>query len=98
MSAMTQFRYMGGALGVAIAHAATYGYIKPRLSSFMSPEQVDGLLNNVQGLSMTSAADQARIEEVLSAGFRLPMSIFAGFAGLQVLCALLTWRKPQIRV
>lgn len=98
MGSNTQFRIMGGAIGVSIGNAATQTYIQPRLRSLLPLRGVEKVLASARAVQTLEPELRNAVQLVLAGGYALQMKIFAGLAALQVLGALLMWQEKQIRV
>jgi len=98
MSAIVQFRTMGGAVFLAIASSVFLNFIRSNLASTLHPSQIDAVLKSTHAISALSLEDKVRVVEVLSKGYNLQFRILIGLAVAQFPSALLLWRKNQILV
>lgn len=98
MGSITQFRIMGGAIGIAIATTLLNGLLRSRLSDFLSQPQVDILLLSAKSVSSFPPTTQLMIRKAFAEGFNLQMKVLAGFAAAQIPSSFLMWQKKQITV
>ena len=98
MSAMIQFRTMGGAIGLAIATAAMNSYVKSKLTKFMSPEDVTALLQSTQVFKALPLVIAEQAKNVFAEGYDISFRVMIGFSAAQLPVVLLLWQKDQIAV
>lgn len=98
MSAMLQFRTMGGAIGLAIVTTLLNSYIKSHLSGFLSPEQINALLKTTQAFKALPPDRAEMVKTVFASGYNLQMQVMVGFSAAQIPAALIMWQKKQIVV
>lgn len=98
MSAMIQFRTMGGAIGLAAVTTAMNSYVKTNLADFLSPNQVGSLLQSTEAFAALPPALAETAKIVFANGYNLQFRIMIGFSAAQVPVALLLWQREQIVV
>ncbi|ORX95042.1 major facilitator superfamily domain-containing protein [Clohesyomyces aquaticus] len=98
IGAITQFRVMGGAIGLSILNTAMHGYLKSKLAGTLPKTELGALLNSAQALVGLSPSHQVAARTALVHGYNLQMQILAGLAGIQLLGSVLMWQKKQIKV
>ena len=98
MGAVSQFRALGGVIGLAIATNALNGYVKPRLSNVLSADQLSGLLESVGTVQAFTPDLQSVVRATFGKGYDLQMKIMIGFGAAQVLTLPLLWEKQLRRV
>ncbi|PVH92824.1 MFS multidrug transporter-like protein [Periconia macrospinosa] len=92
-----QFRFMGGAIGLAIISTAMTGFIRPRLSDILAPSQVDLVLKSAEALKTLGKIQRNQAVAILADGYNLQFKILAGLSGLQIIGAGMMWQKNQIK-
>ena len=98
VSALLQFRTMGGAVGMAIVTTALHHYVKSHLSKSLPPEQIDVLLKNPRAFAELSPSVIGTAKAVFAQGYNLQMRIMIGFAAAQIPVTFFMWQKKQIVV
>ena len=98
MGAVTQFRLMGGAIGLAIVTTVLRGYVTANLSGFLSQDQITLILQSSSEIAKLDPDTQFKIKGIYANGYTLEMKILCGFAAGQVLTTLIMWQKKQLRV
>ncbi|KAF7953324.1 hypothetical protein EAE96_006535 [Botrytis aclada] len=98
LGCVTQFRIMGGALGLAIVTAAYKGYVTSRLSSFLTAEEQFSIFESAKYIQSLSPEIQGKVREVLAGGYNLQFRILIALAAAQIPSSLLMWKKQQIVV
>lgn len=98
MGAITQVRIMGAVICLAIVTAAFGGFTRSRLADILSDSQVNSVFSSAGAIASLPPNTQVNVRAIFSDGYDLQVKILAGFAGGQLLSALLVWRKDQIRV
>lgn len=93
MGAITQFRIMGGAIGLAIATNVLDSSIKRHLLTVVSSQQLDGILQSPQSISTLDRGLQSTVRMIFGNGYNVQMKIMIGFGAAQVLASLLIWGK-----
>ncbi|KAF2871199.1 major facilitator superfamily domain-containing protein [Massariosphaeria phaeospora] len=97
MGAVSQFRIMGGALGLSIVHTARNSFLRSKLSAFLSGGEVKQLMDSATSLAQLDPRIRTEVTGIMLEGYNIQMKIFAGLAGIQVLGAFLMWQRKQIR-
>ncbi|GKZ81183.1 hypothetical protein AnigIFM56816_005695 [Aspergillus niger] len=98
MGAITQFRVMGGCIGISVLTAVANGYLQSHLQQWLTPTEMQLVLHSAESLSTLPASAQSLVRGTFSASYNLQMKILAGFAGGQVLASVLMWQREQIIV
>ena len=98
MSAMIQFRTMGGAIALAIATAAMNTHIKSQLAGFLSPDQIGAILETTQAFATLPPALAESAKIVFASGYSLQIRIMIGFSAAQIPVALAMWQRKNIVV
>lgn len=96
LSTVTQFRVMGGAIGLAIVTTVLNSFVRSNLSKFLTPEEVEGLLQTASSLDKFPTDIQHVIQGVFAQGYNTQFKILAGLAAAQIPSSLIMWQKKQI--
>ena len=91
VGANTQFRSLGGAIGLGIITAIFNAYARPQLALKLPPEEVNSILESTQAIAGLEASDTTQILEIFYSGFSLQWKVVLAFIGAQVPAAILTW-------
>ena len=91
MGAITQFRIMGGAIGLAIATNVLNTYVRSHLPETVAPQLVTRLLQSTEEIDVLDPATQAVVRAIFGHGYNLQMKAMIGFAAAQVPASLLVW-------
>ena len=95
LGSVTQFRIMGGVIGLAIVTAAYKGYIQSHLGSFLTPEEMSQLLESAHNILLFDANKQDQIREAFARGYNIQFRILIAFAAAQIPSSLLMWQRKQ---
>ena len=98
MAAITQFRALGGVVGLAIAANVLNNHVRAVLSVVLSPAQLGALLQTSAAMGMLPEALQVVVRETFSDGYNLQMRVMIGFGAAQILSLILMWEKKLRRV
>lgn len=94
MGALAQFRILGGSVGLAVCTNVLNTKIKS--ASFLSPQQLNGILESAQAIKTLPPSSQEALRSIYAAGFNEEMQLLTGFSGAAVVATLLMWeRKPR---
>ncbi|CAJ2500890.1 Uu.00g037430.m01.CDS01 [Anthostomella pinea] len=98
MGTVSQFRVMGGVIGLSIVTAAFYGLVRQQLGELLSPQELTMVLQS-PGMTATFPADvQEAIRVTFAAGYTRQMKILSGLAAGQLPASILMWQRDQIRI
>lgn len=97
-SATVQFRFLGGAVAVAIATAVGNSWIKDRLVGLVTLPQLLAIFRSTSAINNLPVSLQTVVREHFMESFNLQMRIVLGFTVASVITTLLIWQKVQIRV
>ncbi|KAF1951580.1 MFS general substrate transporter [Byssothecium circinans] len=98
MGAITQFRIMGGAIGLSIVNTVMHGLLRSRLDPILSSVQLDKVLDSAQNIAFLPVQVREQVLLTFSDGYNVQMRILAGLAAGQIIGTLIMWRKKQIKV
>lgn len=96
--AIVQFRFLGGAIGLAIGSSIMNSYLKVNLASILSPSELASLLQSIEVLTTFGPEVQQRVREVFVQSYDIQFKVVTGIAAAQFPAAALMWRSGgQIR-
>jgi hypothetical protein len=98
MGSVSQFRIMGGVIGLAIVTAAYKSYVASHLNTFLTLSEQTRLLKTAEAILQFDAVTQEKITMVFAGAYNLQFRILIAFAGAQIPSSLLMWQKNQIRI
>lgn len=98
MSAMVQFRTMGGTIGLATATGVLNSYVKPHLARILSPNQIIALLRTTDAFAALPPELEDSVRMIFARGYNLQIQVMIGFAAAQLPVSLLMWKKENIVV
>jgi hypothetical protein len=93
--AIIQFRFLGGALGLAIASNVLNGMLKTQLRGVLPPQQLQALLQNTAIIQTLTADQQQTIRTVFAHSYTIQYRIMIGFAAAQFPAAAFLWRQGR---
>lgn len=97
-ASVAQFRFLGGALGLAAVTNAMQTLVKRELSAALTVGQIEQLFQSTSAISGFPPALQQTVRQAFEHGFALEMKILLGFTAAQFLAILLMWQNPPVRV
>ena len=93
MGAITQFRALGGVVGLAIATNVLNNHVRSGLSAILSQQQLDALLQTSAAIEMLPDALRAAVRSVYAEGYNLQMKVMAGFGAAQIVAVVTMYEK-----
>ena len=93
---MTQFRIMGGLIGLAVVSAVSRNVISSDLKGFLTQDQVNSILQSTDNIISFAPSIQSQIRSVFAVGYNIQIKILIGFSAAQILSSILMWQKKQI--
>lgn len=94
MGALAQFRILGGSIGLAVCINVLNNKIKT--ASFLSPDQLNGILESAQVIETLPPSFQEALRRIYAAGYNEEMQVLTAFSGAAVVTTLLMWEsKPR---
>src|SRR5277367_3488258 len=96
MGAITQLRMLGAVMGLAISTTALSNYIRPRLGSVLSPEQLSQLSQFSGSIAQFPPEQAAATRAVYNDAYNLQMRIVMGFALASLIISLLAFRRHPL--
>lgn len=98
IGAVIQFRFLAGAIGLAIASTILNTMLKSDLNDVLAPAQLEALLQTTDIIQSLPPGTQDIVKGVFSRAYNIQFKIMLGFAAAQFpATALLFRRGPQIR-
>ncbi|KAH8645580.1 major facilitator superfamily domain-containing protein [Tricladium varicosporioides] len=99
MGAITQFRALGGVIGLAIATNAFNDYVQSELSHRLTPSVLKSLLRSVTTtIGLLPIEVQTAVRLAFASAYDLQMKIMIGFAVSQTLAVGLMWERKLRRL
>jgi hypothetical protein len=98
MGAITQFRIMGGAIGLSIVNSVMHGMLRSGLAPILTSLQLNEVLDSAQYIANFPPKVREQVLLKFSDSYNLQMRILAGLAAGQIIGTLIMWQKKQIKV
>lgn len=95
---VTQVRFMGGAIGLAVVTSILNSHVRSHLSQTLTPEELSALLKSTTVISTFPSEVAIMARSVLGQGYNNQIKALIGTAVAQFPAALLMWKREQIRV
>ncbi|KAJ5506635.1 Major facilitator superfamily domain general substrate transporter [Penicillium expansum] len=86
---VVQIRFLGGAIGLAIASNILNGRLAKRLRGVMTSHELHLFLENVKSIKSLSPSLQEEVKSVLASSFNTQLLVMIGFAAAQLPATLL---------
>lgn len=95
IGALTQARILGGSIGLAVCTNILNEKVKAG-SDFLSPQQLDALLQSAQAIKALPPNVQVVVRETFGRGYNEEMQALTAFGGAALLATLMMWeRRPR---
>jgi hypothetical protein len=98
MGAITQFRIMGGAIGLSIVNSVMHGMLRSGLAPILTSRQLNEVLDSAQYIAGFPPKVREQVLLKFSDSYNVQMRILAGLAAGQIIGTLIMWQKKQIKV
>ncbi|KAI0861409.1 MFS multidrug transporter-like protein [Xylaria cubensis] len=98
LGTITQFRVMGGAIGLAIVTAVFNSLVRSQLGEQISSTDLSTLLTSPATITTFPPDVQETIRVTFADGYALQAKVLAGLAAGQIPASLLMWQAKQIVV
>ncbi|KAH7413975.1 MFS multidrug transporter-like protein [Phaeosphaeria sp. MPI-PUGE-AT-0046c] len=98
MGAITQFRIMGGAIGLSIVNSVMHGMLRSGLIPILTSLQLNKVLDSAQFIAVLPPQVREQVLLKFSDSYNVQMRILAGLAAGQIIGTLIMWQKTQIKV
>lgn len=93
--ALNQARFLGGAIGLAIASNILYGRLKSQLSHVLSPEEIQNVLERTGDIENLPKSVQKAALGIFSGSYTLQFQAMIAFAAAQIPSSLLILRRGR---
>jgi len=93
--AVVQFRFLGGALGLAIASNILNGHLAHHLRGVLGPRQLHILLENAKEIDYLSPHLAEEVKSIFADSFTTQLRVMIGFAAASVPAALLLLKSGR---
>ncbi len=93
MGGISQFRALGGSIGIAVCTNVLNNHLKSNLKQIMSQSQLNSLLASTQTLGTLSPSQARDAKLVYADGYRLQLLVMISFSGATVFTSLMLWEK-----
>ncbi|KAL8901174.1 MAG: hypothetical protein Q9207_005333 [Kuettlingeria erythrocarpa] len=97
IGALTQARILGGSIGLAVCTNILSSKVKTA-SSFLSPEQLNGLLQSAQTINILPPDSQKMVRHLYGRGYNEQMQVLTAFGGAAILATFMMWEKQPRRM
>jgi hypothetical protein len=92
---VVQFRFLGGAIGLAIASNIQNGRLSQHLRGILSSHELHLFLENVKSTEMLSPHLHEVVKDVFASSYRTQLRVMIGFAAAQLLATLLLLKRGR---
>lgn len=96
MGAITQVRVLGGAIGVAIAHAILNGQVRGELREVLGEKMLAALLRSAAEIEQMTDEQAMATRECYGTSFNAQARIMMYFTAASLLVTLFTFRRRPI--
>lgn len=87
---------MGSVIGVAIVTCVLNSYVESRLSTILSPNQINMILQSSAVVDKLPQELRNEVRVIFGKAYNLQILILIGFSAAQILAALLMWQRKQV--
>lgn len=95
---MTQFRFLGSAIVIAIITAVGNSWVRNVLLDRLTPLQVSAIFHSTGAIDDLPATTETFVRGAFVESFNLQMRVVLGFSVVGMLTWLLMWQKIQVRI
>ncbi|KAJ5692410.1 hypothetical protein N7462_001833 [Penicillium macrosclerotiorum] len=93
--AIIQLRFLGGAIGLAIASTVLNSLLKKHLHGIISDSDISSLMQSTEIIATFSPEMQEQIREIFADSYDSQFKIMIGFAAAQIPVSALLWQKGK---
>ncbi|EED14417.1 efflux pump antibiotic resistance protein, putative [Talaromyces stipitatus ATCC 10500] len=93
MGALTQIRVLGGTFGLAISATVLNDHVKSKLSTLLSPPELEAILDSLDAIKNLSQNQQQAVKAAFSEGFNRQNVILAAFSAVALVLSLGIWER-----
>ncbi|XXH01721.1 hypothetical protein Hte_008082 [Hypoxylon texense] len=97
-AAVTQFRFLGSAIVVAIITAVGNSWVRDVLLDRLTPAQVSAIFQSTDAINDLPETTEAFVRGAFVENFNLQMRIVLGFSAVGIFTWLLMWQRTQVRI
>lgn len=97
-AAAVQFRFLGSATVISLTTAVGNSSVKHKLSGLLTSSQIESIFRKSAAINTLPMSLQPTVRSYFVESFNVQMRIVLGFAVATILCALMMWKRNQIRV
>ncbi|KAF2758475.1 MFS multidrug transporter-like protein [Pseudovirgaria hyperparasitica] len=91
LGANTQFRYLGGAVGLGVITAVLNARLHPSLGHIVDAEEVGAILRSTEAVRTLSVSERDNVLHLFADGFALQWKVILAFISAQVPVAIMMW-------
>lgn len=95
IGAVTQFRSLGGAVGLSIVTSVMKSSIKSRLLSRLPASSVTSILESAAAIDLLPKPLENQIRSLFAHEYKMQTRIVIGFTGAQFFFTFLIWRREK---
>ncbi|KAJ6011889.1 hypothetical protein N7522_002244 [Penicillium canescens] len=93
--AVVQFRFLGGAIGLAIASNILNGRLAHHLHDVLTSHELHLFLENVKSIEHLSPHLQEQVKDIFAGSYSTQMRVMIGFAAAQILAIFLIIKRGR---
>lgn len=93
MSAIGQFRMLGGSLAVAICTNILSSSVKSKLQTVLTSNQLTDLLQSLQALKTLPESSHGIVRQVFAEAYQKQIKVLTAFSGAAVVITLMMWER-----
>ncbi|OGE53999.1 hypothetical protein PENARI_c007G00194 [Penicillium arizonense] len=93
--AVVQFRFLGGAIGLAIASNILNGRLAHHLHGVLTSHELHLFLENVKSIEHLSPHLQKQVKDIFAGSYSTQMRVMIGFAAAQILAIFLIIKRGR---
>ncbi|TGO51456.1 hypothetical protein BCON_0161g00290 [Botryotinia convoluta] len=91
LGANTQFRYLGGAIGLGLITSVLNSNLRPKLASILDAEQLSAIFQSAEIVKTFPEAQRNQVLLAFGIGYDLQWKVIIAFISAQVPAALMMW-------
>ncbi|KAF2438547.1 MFS multidrug transporter-like protein [Karstenula rhodostoma CBS 690.94] len=95
-AAMSQFRVLGGLVGIAIATSLSTPYLRSNISRIAPPSSAALILEKTANIHLLPTELRVEVEKVFAESFGLQIKLVIGFAAAQIPATALMWTRQVV--
>lgn len=95
-ASMSQFRVLGGLIGIAVATSLSTPYIRTHLAETLSPQLALSVLESTETIFSLSQANREHVRVAFGEGLNLQIKLAIGFAAAQIPTTALMWTTQTV--